>query len=182
MKRGIAALVLSIGLSTTAFANDTAVTLKSDIVAGGPLVTLGDVFDNAGPAASRPIGPAPRAGARATFLPHVVQNAAQAAGLSWTAPTELRVIEVRGAAHAGAVSSSTPTPRDTAGAGIKRGDLVMVNYQAPGVRISARARALSDASVGQPIRLSSLQSNRTIDAIVLGPGRASANFNAIPAE
>lgn len=181
MKRWIAALAMSVALSAAvcapAFADDAPVALKQNIVVSGPLVTLGDLLDNAGAAGSRPIGPAPRAGARATFLPHVVENAARAAGLNWQAPTGLRVIEVHGGARGDALTPTGATPREGASPAIKRGDLVLLSFQAPGVRITARARALSDGAVGQPIRLANLQSNRPIDALVTGPGRASANFD-----
>jgi flagella basal body P-ring formation protein FlgA len=38
-----------------------------------------------------------------------------------------------------------------------------------------RARALEDGAVGQGIRLLNTSSNRTIDAVVTGPGAARAN-------
>jgi flagellar basal body P-ring formation protein FlgA len=41
--------------------------------------------------------------------------------------------------------------------------------------LNMRARALEDGAIGQPIRLQNTSSNRTIDAVVTGPGAARAN-------
>jgi flagella basal body P-ring formation protein FlgA len=144
-------------------------TLKSDIVASGPLVVLGDIFDGAGAAASRPIGPAPRAGATATFLPHM------ASGLDWSAPRDLRVITVRGGENPR--SSGAPAGDGPAINGVRRGDLVLLSYTAPGIRVTARTRATTNAAAGQSVRLVNLSSNKAIDAIVVGPGRATANLD-----
>lgn len=165
---------------------DVGVRLRADVTASGPLVTLGDLFENAGAAAARPIGPAPRQGATATFLPRVVENAARAAGLDWTAPSGLTLISVRNGGAAPTTASSariyaSATPPANAAAAdivIRRGDLVSLAYTAPGVRLTARTRAQSDATVGAPVRLTNLQSNRTLDAIAVGPGRATANLHA----
>jgi flagellar basal body P-ring formation protein FlgA len=170
-------------LSGPAFAQGEAVRLRADVTAAGPLITLGDLFDNAGPAASRPVAPAPRNGATATLLPRVVERAARAAGLDWTAPDGLRIIEVR---SPGAPSQS-PRTASTSSTGIgapiiRKGDLVTLAYNAPGVRITVRTRAQTEAAAGAPVQLTNLQSNRTIDAIATAPGRASANFDNPPTE
>lgn len=159
-------------LATAPRALAETVSLKQDIVAAGPLVLLGDVLDGAGAAGARPIGPAPRSGATATFLPHMVERAARAAGLDWTPPADLRVITVRGTGGHRVDHASAQ-----AGAVIRKGDLVVLTYNAPGVRVTARTRAQSDGAPGQSVRLTNLTSNRAIDAIVVGPGRASANLD-----
>jgi flagella basal body P-ring formation protein FlgA len=171
----LAAFALTLFSTANAAAQSTQLTLRSDIAASGALVTLGDVFENAGTAASRPIGPAPRAGASGTLSPRVLENAARAAGLSWNAPEGLRVVEVRG----GGVHQDGG--RDGAGAiAIRRGDVVTLTFTGPGLRLTARTRALHEAALGGPVRLTNLQSNQVIDAIATAPGRASANLDAAP--
>jgi flagella basal body P-ring formation protein FlgA len=65
--------------------------------------------------------------------------------------------------------------RTIADAAIRRGESVNLVYQAPGMSLNMRARALEDGAIGQPIRLQNTSSNRTIDAVVTGPGAARAN-------
>ena len=55
---------------------------------------------------------------------------------------------------------------------IARGDIVNLVFTAPGITLNARARALEDAGADQIIRFVNLQSNRTVEAMVEGPGRA----------
>jgi flagella basal body P-ring formation protein FlgA len=149
-----------------------AVSLRGDIEVNGPAVTLGDFFANAGDAGARAVAPAPPPGKVAQFSPQFVEALARAAGLTWSAPPDLRAIEVRarGAAPGGSRVSA-------ADAIIKRGDLVTITYAAPGINLSTRARAASDAREGQIVRLINPASNRTIDAIATGPGAARASDN-----
>jgi flagella basal body P-ring formation protein FlgA len=149
-------------------------TLRNDVESIGPAVTLDDVFEGAGQAGARAIAPAPRPGRTVQLSPAFVQAAARAAGLDWTAPAGLTAIEVRGP---GAPATSSPTrssapARETV---IKRGDLVTLVYTAPGLKLTARARAQTDAKQGEALRLINLSSNRTIDAVAIGPGAASAS-------
>ena len=62
-----------------------------------------------------------------------------------------------------------------ADAAIRRGESVNLVYEAPGMSLAMRARALEDGAVGQSVRLLNTSSNRTIDAVVTGPGTARAN-------
>lgn len=55
---------------------------------------------------------------------------------------------------------------------ITRGEIVQLVYQVGGLALTARARALDNASQGQTARFLNLQSNRTIQAIAEGPGQA----------
>lgn len=55
---------------------------------------------------------------------------------------------------------------------ITRGEIVQLVYQAGGLVLTARARALDNASQGQTARFLNLQSNRTIQAVAEGPGQA----------
>jgi len=55
---------------------------------------------------------------------------------------------------------------------ISRGEIVSLVFTAPGISLNARARALEDAGADEIIRFVNLQSNRTVEAMVEGPGRA----------
>lgn len=55
---------------------------------------------------------------------------------------------------------------------VARGDIVNLVFSVPGLRLTARGRALEDAGSDEIARFVNLQSNRTIDAMVEGPGRA----------
>ncbi len=57
---------------------------------------------------------------------------------------------------------------------IKKGEIITVLYQIPGLKLSARGRALSEGAMGDSLRVVNLQSKRTIDVLVSGPGRAVA--------
>lgn len=61
---------------------------------------------------------------------------------------------------------------------ISRGEIVALTFEAPGLQLSVRARALEDAGDGEIARFINLQSNRTIEALVDGPGRARVGFSA----
>ncbi len=166
-----AAFYILIGVSQ-AFA-DT-VTLRTRIEASGPAITLGDVFDGAGAVANRAIAPSPPAGQISTLSVPLLSAAASAAGLEWTPPpgvSEVRVVRPGGAR---ATLPSTTGARTVADAAVRRGESVTLVYQSPGMSLTMRARALEDGAVGQPVRLLNTASNRTIDAVVTGPGAARA--------
>jgi flagella basal body P-ring formation protein FlgA len=55
---------------------------------------------------------------------------------------------------------------------VARGELVVLVFESPGIQLSVRARAMENASDGELARFVNLQSNRTIEALVDGPGRA----------
>lgn len=155
---------------------DVPVTLRAQIEASGPAITLGDVFDGAGAVAGRAIAPAPPPGQVATLSIPLLSAAASAAGLTWQAPaglTDVRVVRPGGmrATLGNAASSGARTVADAA---VRRGETVTLIFAMPGLQLATRARALEDAAVGQNVRLVNLSSNRTVDAIVTGPGAASA--------
>jgi flagella basal body P-ring formation protein FlgA len=158
-----------------AFAQD--VTLRPTIAASGNAITLGDLFADAGPAGARAIAPAPAAGRTATLSPRFVQAAARAAGLAWTPPDGLAAITVagRGAETAG-VARFERTAASTGDIAVRRGEIVTLVYVAPGMQLTARARATEDAGVGAVTRLVNLQSNRSVEATVTGIATASANL------
>jgi flagellar basal body P-ring formation protein FlgA len=60
-------------------------------------------------------------------------------------------------------------------AAVRRGETVTLEYAAPGLSLSMRARALEDGAVGDSVRFLNTSSNRTIEAVVTGPGAARAN-------
>lgn len=57
---------------------------------------------------------------------------------------------------------------------IARNDMVQVSYISGGVELSVTGRATRDASAGEAVPILNLQSNRTIDAVAVSPGRAVA--------
>lgn len=149
------------------------VQLRTRVEASGPAITLGNVFDGAGEAAGRAIAPAPPPGQVSTLSAQFLAAVSSAAGLEWTAPpgvTQVRVVRPGGA------RATLPATggRTIADAAVRRGQMVTLVYQVPGVMLSTRARALEDGAVGQAVRLQNMSSDRTIDAVVTGPGAAQA--------
>jgi flagella basal body P-ring formation protein FlgA len=162
-------------LCAAAAAHAETVTLRPRIEANGPAVTMGDVFDGAPAAvAGRAIAPSPPAGQIAQISMPVITAAASAAGLDFTPPPGVGAVQVVRPGGARATVAPTSSGRSVADAAVRRGEPVMLVYEAPGMSLSMRARALEDAAVGQSVRLLNTASNRTIDAIVTGPGAARA--------
>ena len=88
------------------------------------------------------------------------QDADQVVGLS-----------ARRALRAGAVVTS----RDLASPQvIARNDMVEVAYVAGGVELTVTGKATRNASAGEAVPILNVQSNRTIDAVAVAPGRAVA--------
>src|SRR5260221_25923 len=71
-----------------------AVTLKADTANASGIVTLGDLFDDAGASANVPV--AGRTGASVALDAGLVQAAARRAGLDWANAEGLKQIVVRG--------------------------------------------------------------------------------------
>lgn len=171
--RALAAAALCM-LAAPAFADST-VTLRARVEAHGPAVTLGDLFEGAGAAAGRAVAPAPDPGQISTLGAPFLAAAAQSAGLAWTPPAGLT--QVRVVRPAGARATIAPdTPANANGeVVIRRGDVIQLVYVAPGLQLTTRARTLGNAAIGDSVRLVNLQSNRTVEAIVTGPGAAAAS-------
>ena len=55
---------------------------------------------------------------------------------------------------------------------ITRGEIVSLVFTSGALTLAARARAMEDAAQGEVIRFVNLQSNRTVEAVAEGPGRA----------
>lgn len=163
--------------ASLAFADS--VTLRSRVESNGPQITLGDVFEGADAVASRPIGPSPAPGQISTISVQLLSAVASAAGLEWTPPLGIDQVQV---VHPGGARALLPPPSGTVNGrsiggdvAIHRGEPVTLVYEAPGIQLSMRTRALEDGAVGQGVRLLNTVSNRTIDAVVTGPGAARAN-------
>lgn len=78
------------------------VTLKADTTDSDGVVTLGDIFENAGPAAAVPV--ATRTGASVLLNARILQAAAARAGLDWANGEGLGTIVVHGRASAAAAT------------------------------------------------------------------------------
>lgn len=59
---------------------------------------------------------------------------------------------------------------------IKRNELVLIVLERPGLYLTAAGKALEDGGQGSVIHVVNSQSNRTIDAMVLGSGRVAAQM------
>jgi flagellar basal body P-ring formation protein FlgA len=162
-------------LFTTTPALADTVTLRARIEASGPAVTMGDVFVGA-PAniAGRAIAPSPPAGQMSSISMPVLSAAASAAGLDFTAPAGVNAVQI---VRPGGARATLPASggRRIADAAVRRGESVTLEYAAPGLSLSMRARALEDGAVGDSVRFLNTSSNRTIEAVVTGPGAARAN-------
>jgi flagella basal body P-ring formation protein FlgA len=54
---------------------------------------------------------------------------------------------------------------------VRRGQLVTMVYESPGLALTARGRALADGAVGDAVSVINEQSRRTVDATVIGPDK-----------
>jgi flagella basal body P-ring formation protein FlgA len=162
-------------MALPAFA-DTPVSLRGRIEANGPAVTLGDVFDGAGAVSGRAIAPSPPPGQITVLSTRFLAAAASSAGLAWSPPAgmnEVRVIRP-GGARATLPSASSSNAQANGDAAIRRGETVTISFVVPGLTVSAHARALDDGAIGQSVRFLNPVSNRTVQAVVTGPGAARA--------
>ena len=187
---GVAVVLISAGAALAG-----PVTLKANPVDSDGRVTLGDLFDGAGPASNVVVGN--RAGPSIVFEAGQLQGLARQAGLDWANPTGLRRVVVRHAAVAppaaapgpelAAVADAPPSaatvrpaPARAAYADriISRNDMVEVAYEVGGVRLTISGRAEGNAAAGQRLAVRNLQSGRTIDAVAVAPGQAMAGSAA----
>jgi flagellar basal body P-ring formation protein FlgA len=172
MKAAIALIVAAFAvIALTAESGE----LRANIEARGPALTFGDVFVDAGAASAKPIAPAPAPGQTGDYSARFIAAAAAAEGIDWTPPQGLdairvaRPIENARAASAAAFRQGAPGRVQAA---IRANDAVTLTYQTGGVRLTLRGRAISAAGIGETVRVLNIQSNRTVDAIVDGPGAA----------
>ncbi len=59
---------------------------------------------------------------------------------------------------------------------VKKGDLVTIVFEADGISLSARGRAMANGALGDVIQVVNVQSHRTIDAAVTGTGRVAVSI------
>jgi flagella basal body P-ring formation protein FlgA len=176
MLRSLCVLSCLYLLLSASLAEATPVTLRPRIEASGQAVTMGDVFDGT-PAeiAGRAIAPAPGVGQVGSLSISVLAAAASAAGLEWTPPAGVNAVPVvRPGGMRATLPATVSGSRVVADAAIRRGEQVTLVFQAPGIALTTRARALEDAAIGQSVRLLNISSNRTIEAVATGPGAARA--------
>jgi flagellar basal body P-ring formation protein FlgA len=64
---------------------------------------------------------------------------------------------------------------------IARGDLVTMTFEAKGLALSMRAKAIDAGAAGDVIQIQNPQSKRVIQATVMGPGRVSVTPGALAA-
>src|SRR5579859_6064920 len=91
--RGFVSFIAVLAFAGPALAG-SAVSLKADAASADSVVTLGDLFDGAGPAGR--VAVATRTGASVVLDAAVVQAAARRAGLDWANAEGLHRIIVRG--------------------------------------------------------------------------------------
>jgi flagella basal body P-ring formation protein FlgA len=119
MARALALLSGLVAVAATLFAVPVGAEprLRAEPSASGPNVTLGDLFEDAGAAASAPLARAPAPGQRLTFSAGVLQARANMLGVRWRNLEGARQIVVTGGGP-GAVTpaASVRPPRETAGA------------------------------------------------------------------
>lgn len=170
MRRTLSLLMLAATLALPAQAQ-TLVTLKSDITDADGNITIGDLFDNAGQAASVTVGR--RAGPTAVLDAGQVQAIARRAGVYWDNPQGLRRIIVN--AGQAQTQRTTEISRSVA---IRRSEQVRVTWTAGSLSLSMTGIAQKDAAVGDVLSIQNPQSKKLIEAVVTGPGTAVAGSEA----
>lgn len=144
----------------------TAVTLKADIADADGHVTLGDLFDGAGAAASVPV--ATRSGPSVVLDAAAVQTAARRAGLDWANAQGLRRIVVRSAAASpaakGNVEVLTYARSLAAGEMVQPQDLVWAKAAAAPADAPHDADAVIGMAARRPLREGSAVAMRDVSA------------------
>jgi flagella basal body P-ring formation protein FlgA len=56
---------------------------------------------------------------------------------------------------------------------VQRNDTVVISYEAPGIILTIRGKAIDAGGEGDTINVLNLQSKRTIQGVVSGPGRVT---------
>src|SRR3984957_14701247 len=147
------ALVLAGVWATPALAGQP-VSLRGQVAASGA-ITLGDLFDNSGPASGVVIGTGAPAGMSAVLDAGAVQRIAREHGLDWDNPSNLQRIVVPSVSMA--VASGGPTVEVltysrslTAGEIVQPGDLAF--GKVPSFAVPADAPRDADAVIGKVVR------------------------------
>jgi len=167
--RLIALTALALVIAGPALAGQ-AVTLKMDIAASGP-ITLGDLFEGAGPAGKTVVA-APVTVGSVTLDVAAVQRAAFRAGLDWSNEQGVQRIVV----HAGAASSSAATATAKTASvevlayshSLDAGEIIQADDLTWAKAVAAPAGAPHDADqligkqVRRPLREGAIASNRDV--------------------
>ncbi|HEX4183172.1 MAG TPA: flagellar basal body P-ring formation chaperone FlgA [Caulobacteraceae bacterium] len=154
------------------------VTLRTDISAAGP-ITLGDLFDGAGPVGKAVVGTAAPVGLNAVLDAGEVQRLAHVHGLDWDNPRGVRriiVLSVAAAATPGVADSQAPAKRMvealTFARSLNAGELVQAQdltfakvaaFQVPPDAPDDAARVIGKVS-RRPLRAGSPVSSRDVTA------------------
>lgn len=62
---------------------------------------------------------------------------------------------------------------------VRRGQLVTLVYQSPGLALTARGRALADAAMGEAVNVLNEQSRRTVEGVAIGPDKVDIQSRAL---
>lgn len=139
--RVLTALVAALAIPAMALGGPAlagqAVTLKADVASSDAQVTLGDLFNDAGPAARTPV--ANFSGASVVLDAGSIQLAARRAGLDWANAEGLHKIVVRGGAPQTVASAASPA----AATATARNNIEVLTY----------ARSLNAGEIVQPTDL-----------------------------
>ena len=108
----------------------------------------------------------------ADVLSLVVRDTSQLGFGYFTRVEEVEGLTLRRAAAAGTIINPSlvavpPT--------IRRGEQVTLIAQRSGIAIRAPGRALSDAQIGQTLRVRNLSSERVVEGVVMGPGEVQVH-------
>lgn len=57
---------------------------------------------------------------------------------------------------------------------VKKGEMILIAYEVPGLKLTARGKVLENAAIGETVRAVNLHSNRTINVTVIASGKALA--------
>src|SRR5579864_6113720 len=173
--RALAILAAALLVATPALAGQ-AVSLKADTADADGIVTLGDLFDGAGPAAGVPV--AAREGATVALDAAAVQRIAHRAGLEWAHADGLRTIVV----HAGPALPSAAAPRGnvevltyvrslSAGEIVQPADVVWAKAAAAPSDAPSDAEAVIGQAAKRPLRAGAVVQARDVgSAQVIKPG------------
>jgi len=94
-----AAALLIAGYAASAFAQNAPLVLREQINVYSDIVTLGNLFDNAGDAAGSPVFRSPRLGTSGVVAARRVAASAQQHGLVWSNPGGITEIKVSRPGH-----------------------------------------------------------------------------------
>lgn len=62
---------------------------------------------------------------------------------------------------------------------VERGSLVTLVYETPGMSLSTKGRAITGGSEGDTVSVQNLQSKRTVEGVIIGPGKISVQNKSV---